>query len=265
MNFTNNGPTYAVDFPVSIKVAAGKINAVTGERWTRGLNADPQDYMVSPEQPWLDGFAVEKGVIRQFVAMPLGEGFSVEGQMTGREEWGGLQISVTPLKAQAWQRYKREKQNASFGGMVAEAPANFIHPSGIGSMGLGAGGRMRQIIYPDPFEIDDWDVAATERVFVTLVDAKDWKAVTGEAAHNQPPTAQDYARAGLPWFEHYGNDQAALPGRGPLQHVKSVATIFHQKTGTVLPNSEDVTPGPIHKLGPGSDRPRAVRSTEAWE
>ena len=101
LNFTNCGPTPRVDFPVSIKVAAGKINAVTGERWTKGLNADPQDYMVSPEQPWLDGFAVEKGVIRQFVAMPLGEGYSVEGQMTGREEWGGLQISVTPLKAQA--------------------------------------------------------------------------------------------------------------------------------------------------------------------
>jgi hypothetical protein len=39
--------------------------------------------MVSPEQPWLDGFAIEKGVIRQFVAMPLGDGYSVEEQVTG--------------------------------------------------------------------------------------------------------------------------------------------------------------------------------------
>jgi hypothetical protein len=39
--------------------------------------------MVSPEQPWLDGFAIEKGVIRQFVAIPLGNGYSVEEQVTG--------------------------------------------------------------------------------------------------------------------------------------------------------------------------------------
>jgi hypothetical protein len=31
--------------------------------------------VVLPEQPWLDGYCVEKGYIRQFVAMPLGEGY----------------------------------------------------------------------------------------------------------------------------------------------------------------------------------------------
>ena len=41
-------------FPVAIKVAAGKINAVTGEAWRKGLHRAPQDYMVAPEQPWLD-------------------------------------------------------------------------------------------------------------------------------------------------------------------------------------------------------------------
>jgi hypothetical protein len=47
-------------------------DAVTGDPWSRDLQADPQNYLVLPEQPWLDGFAVRKGVIRQFVAMPLG-------------------------------------------------------------------------------------------------------------------------------------------------------------------------------------------------
>ena len=69
MNF---GGGWGGDLPVAVKVAAGKINAVTGETWTAPLNRNPQDYVVWPEQPWLDGFAIEPGVIRQFVAMPLG-------------------------------------------------------------------------------------------------------------------------------------------------------------------------------------------------
>ena len=68
LNFNSSG------YPFACKVAAGKINAVTGEIWQDHLNTDPQDYMVVPDQPWLDGFCVDKGSIRQFVAMPLGEG-----------------------------------------------------------------------------------------------------------------------------------------------------------------------------------------------
>ena len=63
-----------VEYPFAVKIAAGKKCAVSGLEWQDGLRGDPQDYMVVPEQPWLDGFAVEKGVIRQFVAMPLGSG-----------------------------------------------------------------------------------------------------------------------------------------------------------------------------------------------
>jgi hypothetical protein len=113
LNFSNEWPDWDLDFPdldfpVAIKVAAGKINAVTGEAWRTGLHRDPQDYVVSPEQPWLDGFAIEKGVIRQFVAMPLGDGYSVEEQITGEAEWGGLQISVAPLKADVWKAMRAE-------------------------------------------------------------------------------------------------------------------------------------------------------------
>jgi hypothetical protein len=57
-------------YPLAIKVATGKINAVTGESWQRGVSRNPQDYLVAPRQPWLDGYCVEKGIIRQFVAMP---------------------------------------------------------------------------------------------------------------------------------------------------------------------------------------------------
>ena len=42
LDFSSNG------YPFAIKVAAGKINAVTGETWANHLNSTPQDYMVIP-------------------------------------------------------------------------------------------------------------------------------------------------------------------------------------------------------------------------
>ncbi len=132
-------------------------------------------------------------------------------------------------------------------------------------MGLAAGGRMRQVIHPDPFKIDDWDVAAADRVFVTLLHAKDWRTITGDAAPNQPPTAKEYSDAGLPWFEHYGKDQAALPGSAKLAGVNSVAELFEKMTGAILPNSQDVETGAPKALGPGSKGPRPVRTTGSWD
>jgi hypothetical protein len=85
--------------PHALKVAAGCINAVSGEEWEAELKeAAGQDYLVYPAQPWLDGFNTGEGLIRQFVAMPLGSGYTVEGQVTGKEELGGLQFVVFPPK-----------------------------------------------------------------------------------------------------------------------------------------------------------------------
>ena len=59
-------------YPCAVKVAAGKINAISGKTWKPELDGSERDYIVVPEQPWLDGFCIAKDVIRQFVAMPLG-------------------------------------------------------------------------------------------------------------------------------------------------------------------------------------------------
>ena len=60
--------------------------------------------MVSSEQPWLDGYCVEKGLIRQFVAMPLGSGYSAEEQLSGKAEHGGMQIIVYPMKKSVFEK-----------------------------------------------------------------------------------------------------------------------------------------------------------------
>lgn len=97
---TSNGKHFA------LKVATGKVNALNGKKWTEKLKKakveagkDPvQDYSVIPGQPWLDGFNTGDGVIRQFVAMPLGMGYTVEAQVTGKEDVGGLQLLAIPAK-----------------------------------------------------------------------------------------------------------------------------------------------------------------------
>src|SRR5215212_11904918 len=41
--------------PNAVKIGVGGVNAVTGTAWDDRLRANPQDYLVSPPQVWLDG------------------------------------------------------------------------------------------------------------------------------------------------------------------------------------------------------------------
>lgn len=92
----DHGP-YGTHYPFAVKVATGKVSAVTGKKWSKKLREG--DYMVAPEQKWLDGYVVEDGTIRQFIAAPLGLGVTAEEQITGKAEFGGLQIEVVPMDA----------------------------------------------------------------------------------------------------------------------------------------------------------------------
>lgn len=94
--------------PFIVKIYCGGVNAISAEHYAEDLNTkfrrlkhsinkgDIQDYIVVPGQPWVDGIATEPGVVRQFVAMPIGEGYTIEAQLTGEECRGGLQFEITP-------------------------------------------------------------------------------------------------------------------------------------------------------------------------
>lgn len=101
-------------WPFAIKVSTGKRSAVTGKPWSKTLREG--DYCIVPEQPWLDGYVVEDGVIRQFVAAPLGMGVTAEEQITGKAEFGGLQIEVYPMKAEEFmKRYPKRPSSLHHG------------------------------------------------------------------------------------------------------------------------------------------------------
>lgn len=232
-------------YPFAIKVAAGKINAVTGKSWSDGLNAGPQDYMVAPRQPWLDGFCVEKGLIRQFVAMPLGAGYTAEEQLTGQAEHGGLQIVVYPMKREVFERRFPEREPERHRFAMEQSCASM---GGRGAMGLAAGGRMKQEIYADPFGLDDWDLHEKGRCFVHIANSLVWREITGRQPPNTPPTAKEYAKAGLPWFDYYDDQAETLEGAQGLAGLKSVAELGKEKGDVPLPENESVTPETIVKL-----------------
>ncbi len=242
---------FSGDYPFAIKVAAGKINAVTGEDWRDGLHRDPQDYMVAPEQPWLDGFCVEKGLIRQFVAMPLGSGYSAEEQLTGKAEHGGLQIVALPLKREVYERLRpRQVYGRSMEFTGGDAAMASLSDPGDFDMGLAAGGQMEQEIYDDSFGFDDWDLRHSSRCFVHLANSMVWRAVTGDDPPTVPPTSSEYTKAGLPWFEYY-SDSKAVEGSEKLATVKSVAQFGKEKGDVPLPENQSVKVEKVIKLRKG--------------
>jgi hypothetical protein len=220
------------DYPFAVKVAAGKVNAVTGKAWENGLNRRPQDYLVVPRQPWLDGFCIKKGVIRQFVAMPLGAGYTAEEQLTGAAEYGGLQIVAYPMKREAFERLPR-LERARFCADAAPAASGF-------SLGLAPGGRMKQKIYDDKFKFEDWDLGHSSRCFVHTVNSLVWRSITGELPPTVPLTAKEYDDAGLPWFDLYDGDKQALEGGEPLKGLKSVKELGEEKGDVPLPENQSV-------------------------
>ena len=223
-------------YPFAVKIATGKICALTGDAWINHLNRDPQDYVVLPEQPWLDGYCVERGVIRQFVAMPLGQGYTVEEQLTGAAQHGGLQIVVFPMKPERYEALVADRRS-EYSGMDLHEPA----PMGLAcespGMGLAPGGRMKQEIYDDPYGLDAWDQRHAGRCFVSIVNSSQWIAVTGERPPTEPPTAKDYTEMGLPWFDDYGGDAEAIAGAEKLKAIKSVAQAGKEQGSAPLPEN----------------------------
>ena len=143
-----------VSYPFAVKIATGKINAVSGQAWADGLHRRPQqDYVVVPEQPWLDGYCVEKGIIRQFVAMPLGAGYTAEEQITGKAEHGGLQIMAFPMKRAAFEKRFPKRPRLRTRRLITQWLCAVCVPYAP-DMGLAPGGRMRQEIYHDKYALD---------------------------------------------------------------------------------------------------------------
>lgn len=89
----------------AIKVLLGPINVITGNRdhieSTKSLiDEEKQDYIVTPEQRWIDGITTGPNQVRQFVAKSTTKGsrYSVEAHLKKSELKGGFHFVVIPPK-----------------------------------------------------------------------------------------------------------------------------------------------------------------------
>jgi hypothetical protein len=219
--------------PNAVQVAVGGVNAVSGGEWPEPLSSTPQNYVVTPDQPWLDGINAGTGVIRQFVAVPLGEGKTIEGQVTGTESAGGLQIRVFEPKPGRFPDIPPRSDVSAVPQLSAVAAA--------APMGLGAGGTLRQKIYTDTYGLDTWDQMNWGEVYVHLVPSEEFRILSGREPPPTPISASTYAEHGLPWFDLYDEDRPEVPTSERLEAVKSLRELDGNPPETsVTINSENV-------------------------
>ncbi len=202
--------------PNAVKVGAGGVNVVTGKLLDAELHDAPQDYVVVPDQPWIDGVKSHEDAIRQFVAMPLGQGYTIEGQITGREKTGGLQFVIFEPKPG---RFPDEPPPERTRGIATAAFA--MSPV----LGAAVGGKMRQKIYPDRHGIDTWDPTSALKLRVHFLQPAVFALVTGEPMPHTPVDANEYTNAGFPWFDLYDSDRADVDPAEALHQLKSIAEI----------------------------------------
>ena len=206
--------------PHAVMIDAGKINAVSGKKQSDTLEEKDQNYLVSPDQPWLDGFNAGEGFIRQFVAMPLGQGYTVEEQLSPEDVKGGMRLVVFAPKPGAIP----EDAGGIYGtNMIIQECCESKE------MGLAAGGKMEQEIYEDDYGIDTWDTETRTEVPIHVVNSEQYEVITGKAPPETLVTAETYTDYGYPWYRLYNEEKKDITASKQLAAIKSMKQLDKEK------------------------------------
>jgi hypothetical protein len=220
--------------PNAVKVGVGMVNAVSGTQWKPGLHASPQDYVVVPEQPWLDGIKSGEGTIRQFVAVPLGIGHTVEAQVSGKESEGALRIAVYEPRPGRFPDHPPENLRP-VGAVDAPTLAMKFESGG---MGIGAGGRMKQKVYEDSYGLDAWAEDAPWEIVIYIINSNQFETITGRKPPSTPVDASTYTTHGFPWFDLYDEHKSDVRASDALKKVRSTAELQGKRDSSVtVPDS----------------------------
>lgn len=207
--------------PVAVQVFVDGVNALTGGRADEPPQSRPQNYLVTPHQPWLDGVVARSGKVRQFVAAPLGGGQTIGAQVGGGKSAGGFMLRIfDAVPGRFPDRPPPENAAPRARGRVQRT----LKP-----IGLGIGGAIRQKVYPDPYGVDAWDAGTATEVQVFICGSEQYQAVTGRSPPPTPITAYAYAAAGLPWLEIDDHSDAALEGSEVMRNLRSVSDVQTRK------------------------------------
>jgi len=142
--------------------------------------------------------------------MPLGSGQTVEGQLTGAEKVGGIEIRVYEPKPRCFPDTPPPPD-----------PRTSMY-SAVAPMGIAPGGTIEQKIYPDPYGLGVWDQDNWGCSVVHILNSEQFQAVTGQRPPMTSISAQDYTERGFPWFKLYDEGEEDLEPSESLGGLKSV-------------------------------------------
>lgn len=219
--------------PNAVKVSVGTVNAISGEVDDENLSEKPQNYVVCPPQFWLDGILSGEGRIRQFVAMPIGSGYTVEGQLTGKEVSAAMEIEVFEPNPGSFQ------DEPPFLNESAPAPM-MVAPR---EQGIAVGGQIRQKVYCDPHGMKSWDIHQRTSIRVHLVNSGDYVALTGCPAPPTPVSAAIYTERGFPWFDLYDE---IVPHVDPTDTLARILSVRAKDEVAGKPAGEEERTADIH-------------------
>lgn len=214
--------------PCAVRIGVGLSCAITGKAFGSDLSGDPQNYLSAPSQPWLDGFKTADGTVRQFVAARLGQGLTVDEQLTG-STIGGLQVEVTPLTPKAFEAWQASRLDNQLD-YSDDPTVRLIRCSSDARLGLAAGAAIRQSIGVDKFGLDAWDIGQPQRRTITLLPPRVYEQVTGLKAPPLPPTAVDYLKTRGWLFDYNESEIEDIKTSEALAAVKSVDSLLGKTT-----------------------------------
>ena len=242
------------DEPVALLVGAGGINAVTGEKL--GIDLVKDNYLVTPPQPWLDGWKGEDGAVFQFVTTEYkeGEGLTVGEQIMGDKcKTGGMGFAVHVAKdreALKEKVYPKQKwllgvdedstttdydcgESFAFANTkTLSAPSRSSHWKAGGQnvnrvacseVGVGKGGKITQKVYTDPHGLEVWTEKPEATMAVYLIDGASFTQITGKPMPPLPKDVRDYMGK---WYGLHDKKEKDVPG---TDKFTGLATVFHTK------------------------------------
>lgn len=171
--------------PSAIKVRVGSTNGLTGRRDQPGLSARPQDYLVCPQEPWLDRVHLGRRGLRQLVAPTY----------SGRISSTHLQIAVFEPRAGRFS----DDEFSDIG-----PAAHLLRQSGgraPRSLCLGARPPASSWIEEHVYGIESWDQDSAALLDVHIVDAAWFRHLTGRVPAPSLISRCEYEASGIPWPE----------------------------------------------------------------
>jgi hypothetical protein len=247
--------------PTIAKVSVGRVNAISGKEHDLNIRPHRQDYVVIPDQRWLDGINSGDGSVSQFVAMPLGKGYTIEAQVTDEEKQGGFQLAVfdprrgrfpeldpkqveraaTALAERARQAVQEAQmlRSRASDGVLSSRPLRWrgealfapafpdaaAHSGEVTEMGIAAGGSIKQQIIEDTYGAESWDEALFGDVVLHLVNSEVYQRITGLPTPPCPITADSYQRYNIPWYSDYDEKAKAVAPVAVFKRILSIGKI----------------------------------------